>query len=72
MSSKHKIRVGIIGLGPVGMILAVKLQKAGCEVALCVRNEVKRNKIIHEGIKLENVFTDSAKSRMYMKILKIL
>ncbi|MBW7844544.1 MAG: 2-dehydropantoate 2-reductase [Bacteroidia bacterium] len=61
MSSKHKIRVGIIGLGPVGMILAVKLQKAGCEVALCVRNEVKRNKIIHEGIKLENVFTDSAK-----------
>ncbi len=61
MSSKHKIRVGIIGLGPVGMILAVKLQKAGCEVALCVRNEVKRNKIVHEGIKLENVFTDSAK-----------
>lgn len=60
MSSKHKIRVGIIGLGPVGMILAVKLQQAGCDVALCVRNEVKRNKIIHEGIKLENVFTDSA------------
>lgn len=61
MSNNNKIKVGIIGLGPVGMILAVKLQQAGCEVALCIRNEVKRNKIINEGIKLENVFNDSAK-----------
>lgn len=50
-----KIKVGIIGLGPVGMILATKLKEAGCEVALCVRNEVKRNKIKSEGIILENV-----------------
>ncbi|MCO6495771.1 MAG: 2-dehydropantoate 2-reductase [Bacteroidetes bacterium] len=61
MSNNQKIKVGIIGLGPVGMILAVKLQQAGCDVALCIRNEVKRNKIINEGIKLENVFTDSAR-----------
>ncbi len=60
MNNNHKIRVGIIGLGPVGMILAVKLQQAGCEVALCIRNEIKRIKIINEGIKLENVFNDTA------------
>jgi 2-dehydropantoate 2-reductase len=56
MTDKPKLNVGIIGLGPVGMILAVKLQEAGCNVTLCVRNEVRRNKIISEGIVLENVF----------------
>ncbi|MCZ2131270.1 MAG: 2-dehydropantoate 2-reductase [Bacteroidia bacterium] len=61
MSNNKQIKVGIIGLGPVGGILAVKLQQAGCEVALCIRNEVKRNKIINEGIILENVFQDKAR-----------
>lgn len=55
MSGKKKIKVGIIGLGPVGMILAVKLKEAGCEVALCERNIAKANKIISEGITLVNV-----------------
>jgi 2-dehydropantoate 2-reductase len=55
MAKKNNIKIGIIGLGPVGMILADKFQEAGCEVALCVRNEVKHNKIKNDGIVLENV-----------------
>jgi 2-dehydropantoate 2-reductase len=42
------------------MIMAVKLQEAGCQVSLCVRNEVKRNRILTEGIKIENVFQAQA------------
>ncbi|MCH7525767.1 MAG: hypothetical protein IIC74_12465 [Bacteroidetes bacterium] len=45
MNTAKKIKIGIIGLGPVGMILADSFQKAGCDVALCVRNAVKHNKI---------------------------
>ncbi len=61
MSNKQKLKVGIIGLGPVGMILAVKLQEAGCEVAICEQNEAKAKKIKNEGIILENVISASAK-----------
>ncbi|MCE9540440.1 MAG: 2-dehydropantoate 2-reductase, partial [Bacteroidetes bacterium] len=50
-----------IGLGPVGMILAVKLQEAGCDVAICESNEAKANKIKEDGIILENVISASAK-----------
>lgn len=56
----QNIRVGIIGLGPVGMVLAIKLKGAGCDVSLCVRNEVKRERIKEQGIVLENVITASA------------
>lgn len=55
MSNNSNIKIGIIGLGPVGMILADKFQEAGCNVALCIRNEVKLNKIKSDGIVLENV-----------------
>lgn len=61
MSKKNKLKVGVIGLGPVGMILAVKLQEAGCEVALCEVNEVKAAKIKNEGLVLENVINQKAK-----------
>ncbi|MCB9173754.1 MAG: 2-dehydropantoate 2-reductase [Flavobacteriales bacterium] len=61
MAKKTKIKVGVIGVGPVGMILAVKLQEAGCEVALCEVNEVKANKISSEGLVLENVMQAKAK-----------
>jgi 2-dehydropantoate 2-reductase len=37
------------------MILANKFKQANCDVALCVRNEVKHNKIKNDGILLENV-----------------
>jgi 2-dehydropantoate 2-reductase len=53
MENAAQTKIGIIGLGPVGAILAVKFREAGCDVALCVRNEVKRNKILEEGIVLE-------------------
>jgi len=52
-------KVAVIGLGPVGMILAVKLKEAGCDVALCEVNENKANKIKAEGLVLENVIQAS-------------
>ena len=61
MADREKIKIGIIGLGPVGAILAVKLQEAGCSVALCVRNEVKRNKILKEGLVLDNAIRAAAR-----------
>ncbi len=55
-NEREKIKVGLIGVGPVGMILAVKLVEAGCEVAICDKDEFKLKKIREEGIVLENVF----------------
>lgn len=52
-----KLKIGIIGMGPVGMILAAKLKEAGCDVAVCDTDEFKMKKIRQEGIILENVFT---------------
>lgn len=52
-------RIGIVGLGPVGMILAVHLQKAGCDVVIYDKNKIKINKIRNEGIKLEGAITQS-------------
>jgi 2-dehydropantoate 2-reductase len=51
---KNKLKIGVIGLGPVGMIMAVKLKEAGAEVFVCERNEFKLKKIREEGIYLEN------------------
>lgn len=61
MVENKKIRIGIIGLGPVGMILAVKFQQAGCDVALCELNVTKANKIKSDGLFLENVFIENNK-----------
>ena len=55
----NKIRIGVVGMGPVGMILAVKLKEAGCDVAVCDKDEFKMKKIREEGIVLENVMTAS-------------
>jgi (R)-2-hydroxyacyl-CoA dehydratese activating ATPase len=51
------LKIGIAGLGPVGMILAVHLQEAGCEVAVCDNNKIKINLIRKEGVKLEGLRT---------------
>jgi len=48
-----KLKIAIVGLGPVGMIMAVKFKEAGCDVSLCVRNKIKLNQIRSEGIRLE-------------------
>lgn len=61
MNDHSKPSVGIIGLGPVGMILAVKLKEAGCEVALCDKDEFKLKKIREEGIILQNVIQSTTR-----------
>src|SRR3990172_4388778 len=49
-ASKYKI--GIIGLGPVGLILSAHLQEAGCEVHICDVEKKKINLIRSNGIEL--------------------
>ena len=60
MAKKNKLKVGVIGLGPVGMILAVKLHEAGCDVALCEVNDTKAKKIKSDGLVLENMMAATA------------
>jgi 3-hydroxyisobutyrate dehydrogenase-like beta-hydroxyacid dehydrogenase len=48
-------RIAVIGLGPVGMILAIHLKEAGFQVAVCDKDKIKLNLIRNEGIKLEGV-----------------
>lgn len=52
---KDSKKIGLIGLGPVGMILAVHLQESGFEVAICDNDKIKVNLIRSEGIRLEGV-----------------
>ncbi|TAL56839.1 MAG: 2-dehydropantoate 2-reductase [Bacteroidetes bacterium] len=59
--SEKKIRIGIIGLGPVGMILAVHFREAGCDVLICDNDKIKTNQIKNEGILLENAIQKKAK-----------
>src|SRR3972149_12143697 len=58
---ENKTHVGIIGLGPVGMVLAVHLHEAGCDVMICDNDRIKTNQIKKEGIKLENVIKKKLK-----------
>jgi 2-dehydropantoate 2-reductase len=46
----RKYKIGIVGLGPVGMILAVHLKQAGCNVIICDSNKEKVNNIQSNGI----------------------
>ncbi|MBK8920952.1 MAG: 2-dehydropantoate 2-reductase [Saprospirales bacterium] len=46
-------KAGIIGMGPVGTILAVHLQEAGLEVGICDLDPVKGNLIRSNGVFLE-------------------
>lgn len=48
-------RIAIIGMGPVGMILGLHLQEAGCEVAVCDNDRIKINLVRKEGVRLEGV-----------------
>src|SRR3989339_491789 len=48
----QQYKIGIVGLGPVGMILAVHFKHAGCKVAICDVEKEKINFIQKEGIKL--------------------
>jgi 2-dehydropantoate 2-reductase len=56
-NEKPKARkIGIIGLGPVGLILAVHLKEAGCDVVVCDVDKIKINLIRNEGVRLEETF----------------
>lgn len=48
----QKFKIGIIGLGPVGMILAVHFKQVGCKVALCDRLMERIDAINRNGIHL--------------------
>ncbi|MBL7924811.1 MAG: 2-dehydropantoate 2-reductase [Bacteroidia bacterium] len=61
MMDANGITAGIIGLGPVGMTLAVHLQEAGCKVLICDNDPIKTNRIRNEGIILENVIHRKAR-----------
>lgn len=61
MSETKKIKVAVVGLGPVGMILAVKLTEAGCDVAICDKDEFKLKKVREEGIVLQHIFPSVTK-----------
>src|ERR1017187_3292983 len=54
-ANSYPIKVAVVGIGPVGMILAVHLKEAGCDVAICDFDKIKINLIRKEGIKLEGV-----------------
>lgn len=54
-------KIGIIGLGPVGMIIAVHLKEAGCNVVICDTDRIKINQITNEGICLEHAIQKKAK-----------
>ena len=50
-------RIGIVGMGPVGSILATHLNEAGMDVAICDLDKLKMNLVKTEGIILEGVMS---------------
>jgi 2-dehydropantoate 2-reductase len=55
MSERKINKVGVIGIGPVGMILSVHLKEAGLDVAVCDMDKIKGNLIRTNGVELEGV-----------------
>ena len=51
-----KLKIGVIGMGSIGLVLAVTLQEAGCEVVVCDYDKEKMNRIRNEGIKIIGAF----------------
>lgn len=56
----EKFKVGIVGLGPIGLTLAVHFKNAGCEVTVCDIDKKKLNLIRNEGIELVGKIKKSA------------
>ena len=48
-------KIGVVGLGPVGIIIAAHLSEAGCDVPVCEIDKIKQNVIRREGVRLEGV-----------------
>jgi len=51
----NKYKIGVIGLGPVGLMLAHYFRKAGCEVVLCGRSKNQTDLIKSEGVHLAGI-----------------
>lgn len=47
-----KYKIGMIGLGPVGLVLATHLKEAGCEIHICDVEKKKINLIRTDGVEL--------------------
>ena len=60
MKTSEKIKIGVIGLGPVGMVLSVHLQEAGLDVAICDLDKIKVSLIKSNGIVLEGEINKKA------------
>ncbi|MFH1049453.1 MAG: ketopantoate reductase C-terminal domain-containing protein [bacterium] len=56
----QQYKIGIVGIGPVGMILAVHLKHAGCIVTLCDNDKEKNESIKKNGINLTGVITKTS------------
>lgn len=56
----QQYKIGIVGIGPVGMVLAVHLKHAGCKVALCDNDKEKTEAIRKNGINLLGVMSKSS------------
>lgn len=68
-----KYKIGIIGLGPVGLVLAVHLQEAGCEVLICDVEKKKINLIRSNGVELTGKITKSTFfNRVYSSLSELL
>lgn len=50
-----KYKIGIVGMGPIGQVLAVHFKEAGCEIVVCDNDKEKMALIRKEGVKLEGV-----------------
>ncbi len=69
----EKYKIGIIGLGPVGLVLAAHLQEAGCEVHICDVEKKKINLIRSDGIELSGKIEKSIFfKRVYSSLRELL
>ncbi|HEX7414358.1 MAG TPA: 2-dehydropantoate 2-reductase [Bacteroidia bacterium] len=46
-------KIGVVGMGPVGQILAVHLKEAGFDLSVCDKDKEKMNLIRKDGVRLE-------------------
>lgn len=57
MPDRKLNRILVVGLGPVGAILASHFQKAGADVGICDRDKIRMNLVRTEGLVIEGVMS---------------
>ena len=60
-NDKNQLRIGVVGMGPIGCTLAAHLIKAGAFVVPCEIDRARIDKIKSDGIHLENVIQKNVK-----------